>query len=305
MSTTVRDLQLYKEQGRKFAMLTAYDFTTARILDEAGIPVLLVGDSLGMTMLGYGDTLPVTLDEMLHHTRAVRRGVTNAMVVGDMPFMTYHASLEDGIRGAGRFLKEGGANAVKLEGGGRVVELTGKLTQMGIPVMGHLGLTPQSVNQMGGFRVQGRTTDMADQILGDALALEQAGAFGIVLEGIPGELGARITEALRVPTIGIGAGPGCDAQVLVIQDLLGLTGGHVAKFVKQYADLRSTIGEAVARFAAEVESGVFPAVEHTYGAAATPSPTAGILAPPGTAHAANWVEIPAIYGGGESGEARR
>jgi 3-methyl-2-oxobutanoate hydroxymethyltransferase len=265
MSVSVKDLQAYKREGRRFAMLTAYDYTTARILDEAGVPVILVGDSLGMTMLGYQDTLAVTVDEMLHHTRAVRRGVTNALLIGDMPFMSYHASPEDGIRNAGRFLQEGGANAVKLEGAGRVVELTKALTEMGIPVMAHLGLTPQFVNQFGGFKVQGKSEEAADRIQRDALALQQAGAFSLVLEGIPADLGRQVTQALDIPTIGIGAGVDCDAQVLVIQDMLGLSGVRVPKFVKRFADLRGEMIRAVGEYIAEVEGGIFPGPEHSYG----------------------------------------
>ena len=272
MSVTVKDLQQYKREGRRFAMLTAYDFTTAGILDEAGIPVILVGDSLANTMLGYDTTLPVTLDEMLHHTKAVRRGVDNALLVGDMPFMSYHASVEDAIRNAGRFIKEGGANAVKLEGAGRVVEMTRRLTEMGIPVMGHLGLTPQFVNQFGGFKVQGKTDEAAERIERDALALQQAGAFSVVLEGIPADLGTRVTSVLQIPTIGIGAGAGCDAQVLVIQDMLGLSGEKVPKFVKRYADLRGEITRAVGEYIAEVESGAFPTAEYSYGAGAAAKP---------------------------------
>ena len=269
MSVSVKDLQAYKREGRRFAMLTAYDYTTARILDEAGVPVILVGDSLGMTMLGYQDTLAVTVDEMLHHTRAVRRGVTNALLIGDMPFMSYHASLEDGIRNAGRFLQEGGANAVKLEGAGRVVELTKALTEMGIPVMAHLGLTPQFVNQFGGFKVQGKSEEAADRIQRDALALQQAGAFSLVLEGIPADLGRQVTRALDIPTIGIGAGVDCDAQVLVIQDMLGLSGVRVPKFVKRFADLRGEMMRAVGEYIAEVEAGSFPGPEHSYGVGAS------------------------------------
>jgi 3-methyl-2-oxobutanoate hydroxymethyltransferase len=265
MSVTVKDLQAYKREGRRFAMLTAYDFTTARILDEAGVPVILVGDSLGMTMLGYPDTLAVTVEEMLHHTRAVRRGVANALVVGDMPFMSYHASIEDAIRNAGRFLKDGGANAVKLEGAGRVVEMTQRLTDMGIPVMAHLGLTPQFVNQFGGFKVQGKSDEAAERIERDALALQEAGAFSLVLEGIPADLGRRITSVMQIPTIGIGAGIGCDAQVLVIQDMLGLSGEKVPKFVKRFADLRGEITRAVGEYIEEVEAGNFPGPEHSYG----------------------------------------
>ena len=271
MSVTVKDLQAYKREGRRFAMLTAYDFTTARILDEAGVPVILVGDSLGMTMLGYPDTLAVTMEEMLHHTRAVRRGVANALVVGDMPFMSYHASIEDAIGNAGRFLKDG-ANAVKLEGAGRVVEMTQRLTDMGIPVMAHLGLTPQFVNQFGGFKVQGKSDEAAERIERDALALQEAGAFSMVLEGIPAELGRRITSVLEIPTIGIGAGIGCDAQVLVIQDMLGLSGEKVPKFVKRFAGLRGEIKRAVGEYIEEVEAGNFPGPEHSYGMGAAAKP---------------------------------
>jgi 3-methyl-2-oxobutanoate hydroxymethyltransferase len=265
MSVTVKDLQAYKREGKRFAMLTAYDYTTARILDEAGVPVLLVGDSLGMTMLGYPDTLAVTVDEMLHHVRAVRRGVENALLVGDLPFMSYHASIEDGIRNAGRFLQEGGANAVKLEGAGRVVGLTQRLSEMGIPVMAHLGLTPQFVNQFGGFKVQGKSEEAADKIHRDAIALQDAGAFSVVLEGVPADLGRQITRSLSVPTIGIGAGVDCDAQVLVIQDMLGLSGAKVPKFVKRFADLRGEISRAVGEYITEVEAGTFPGPEHSYG----------------------------------------
>jgi 3-methyl-2-oxobutanoate hydroxymethyltransferase len=271
MSLSIKDLQALKRDGRRFAMLTAYDFTTARIVDEAGIPVILVGDSLGNTMLGYDTTLPVTMDEMLHHTRAVRRGVQNALLVGDMPFMSYHATIDDAIRNAGRFIKEGGANAVKLEGGGRVIEYTRHLTGMGIPVMAHLGLTPQFVNQFGGFKVQGKSDEAAERIQRDALALQEAGAFSLVLEGIPAPLGKLVTQRLDIPTIGIGAGPDTDAQVLVIQDMLGLSGERVPKFVKRYADLRGAMTDAVREYIAEVESGAFPTDEHSYGVG-TPKP---------------------------------
>ncbi len=263
-AVTVHDLKAFKERGERFAMLTAYDYLTAQILDEAGVPVLLVGDSLGMVVLGYESTVPVTVDEMLHHTRAVRRGASRAVVVGDMPFMSYQGCMEEGIRNAGRFLKEGGATAVKLEGGGPVVELTARLTAAGIPVMAHVGLTPQSVNQLGGFKVQGRDDAAASRILDDAVSLAQAGAFSIVIEGVPSELGRRITEAVPVSTIGIGAGPDTDGQVLVVSDLLGLTSGRLPRFVKQYADLRSSITDAVKSFSTEVASGDYPGPEHTY-----------------------------------------
>lgn len=266
MSVTINDLRAYKAAGRRFAMLTAYDYTTAQIVDAAGVPVILVGDSLGNTMLGYPSTVHVSMDEMIHHTKAVRRGVENALVVGDMPFMSYQVSLEEATRNAGRFIQEAGANAVKLEGAGMSVELTARLTAAGIPVMAHLGLTPQSVNQLGGYKVQGRSDEAADRILTDALALEAAGAFSLVLEAVPTELGRRVTQELAIPTIGIGAGPHTDAQVLVIQDMLGLSGARVPKFVKRFADLRAQMTSAVTEYIAEVESGAFPGPEHAYGA---------------------------------------
>ena len=262
MSVTVRDLRTFKERGERFGMLTAYDFPTARILDEAGIPVLLVGDSLANNILGYENTLPVTMGEMLHHTRAVARGAKNALIVGDMPFLSYQTSIDEGIRNAGRFLKEGGAHAVKLEGA--KLELTGALVERGIPVMGHIGLTPQSVHAMGGYRVQGKTEEDARRLLDEAQALEKSGIFSLVLEGIPTDLAGQITEALSVPTIGIGAGSHCDAQVLVITDLLGLGAGTYPKFVKPYADLRGEITRAVQRFRDDVAAGVFPDDAHSY-----------------------------------------
>jgi 3-methyl-2-oxobutanoate hydroxymethyltransferase len=262
MSITVRDLRASKERGERFVMLTAYDFPTARILDEAGVPVILVGDSLAQNVLGYETTLPVTMDEMLHHTRAVARGAKNALIVGDMPFLSYQISVEEGIRNAGRFLKEGGAHAVKLEG--PVLELAGALVERGIPVMGHLGLTPQSVHAMGGYRVQGRSEEDARRILDQAQSLEKSGIFSLVLEGIPAALAGEITQAVSVPTIGIGAGAHCDAQVLVLTDLLGLGFGKYPKFAKPYADLRTAITEAVSRFRDEVVSGTFPDEAHSY-----------------------------------------
>jgi 3-methyl-2-oxobutanoate hydroxymethyltransferase len=266
MTTNVRDLRKWKTDGRKFTMLTAYDYTTASWLDRAGIPVLLVGDSLGMTMLGYPDTLSVTMDDMIRYAGAVVRGAPNALIIGDMPFMAYHASSEDAIRNAGRFLQEARVHAVKMEGGGRVIGYTKELTSMGIPVMGHLGLTPTFVNQFGGYRVQGRSDEAAEEILADAKALEEAGAFAVVLEGIPSELGRRVTQALAIPTIGIGAGPRCDAQVLVIQDVLGLNPDHVAKFVRQYARLGDAIEAAAQQFDQDVRNGAFPTPEHEYSA---------------------------------------
>jgi 3-methyl-2-oxobutanoate hydroxymethyltransferase len=273
--TTVLDVQRFKDEHRRFAVLTAYDYLSATILDEAGIPILLVGDSLGMVMLGYPTTLPVTLDEMIHHAKAVARGSRQALLVGDMPFMSYHVSVEQAIASAGRFIQEGGMHAVKLEGGGRIVEITRRLTELGIPVMGHLGLTPQFVHQMGGFKVQGRSQAQAARILADSKELEQAGAFSLVLEGVPAELGATVTKALRIPTIGIGAGAGTDGQVLVFHDALGLTTGKAPRFVKRYANLAQEIGNAAQRFAREVASGEFPGPEHTYSAnGSAPAPAA-------------------------------
>ena len=261
---SVHDLRGYKERGERFVMLTAYDYLTAQILDDAGVPVLLVGDSLGMVVLGYDSTVPVTMDEMLHHTRAVRRGAQHAVVVGDMPFGSYQVSVEDGIRNATRFLQEGGATAVKVEGAGPIVDLTARLTQIGIPVMAHVGLTPQSVNQLGGFKVQGRDDATADRLVDDAVSLAQAGAFSVVVEAVPRAVGRRITQAVDVPTIGIGAGPDTDAQVLVVSDMVGLTSGHLPRFVKPYANLRQSMTDAVKSFSAEVASGDYPGPEHTY-----------------------------------------
>lgn len=264
MPVTVRDIRAFKERGERFAMLTAYDTLSARLLDEAGIPMILVGDSLGMVVLGYESTIPVTMDEMIHHTAAVSRGVSQALVVGDMPFMSYQGSVEDGIHNAGRFLKQGGANAVKLEGGGRVLDLVSHAVESGIPVMGHLGLTPQSVNQFGGYRVQGRDDEGAHRIVQDAKDLEAAGVFSIVLEAVPATLAREVTATVGVPTIGIGAGPDCDAQVLVFHDFLGITQGKQPKFVKRYASLGEEIVRAAREFAREVAEGTYPAPEHSY-----------------------------------------
>ena len=262
--TTVLDVQRFKDESRRFTMLTAYDFLSAQILDQAGIPILLVGDSLGMVMLGYSTTLPVTMDEMIHHAKAVSRGARQALLVGDMPFMSYHSSTEQAIESAGRFVKEGGMHAVKLEGGGRIAELTQRLTGMGIPVMGHLGLTPQFVHQMGGFKVQGKTEAQAARILADARELEAAGAFSLVLEGVPTAVASRVTKSLRIPTIGIGAGPQTDGQVLVFHDFVGLTTGKAPKFVKRYANLADEISRAAQRFSDDVRNGTFPGPEHEY-----------------------------------------
>ena len=264
--TTVLDVQRFKEERRRFAVITAYDFLSARILDEAEIPILLVGDSLGMVMLGYPTTLPVTLDEMIHHAKAVSRGSKRALLVGDLPFMSYHLSAEQAIASAGRFIQEAGMHAVKLEGAGRAVEFTRRLTELGIPVMGHLGLTPQFVNQMGGFKVQGKSAAQAARILADARELEKAGAFSIVLEGVPSELAARVTASLRIPTIGIGAGPSTDGQVMVFHDMFGVTTGKAPKFVKRYAKLAEDIAKAARQYSKEVADGEFPGPEHSYSA---------------------------------------
>jgi 3-methyl-2-oxobutanoate hydroxymethyltransferase len=264
--TTVLDLQRFKAEGKRFAMLTAYDYTTAQLLDAAEIPVLLVGDSAGMVMLGHPTTLPITMDELVILARAVSRGATNALLVGDLPFLSYQASAEEAVHNAGRLLKEAGMHAVKLEGGGPMaVEATRRLTEAGIPVMGHLGLTPQSVHRMGGFKVQGKDPAVAARILAEALELEAAGAFAIVLEGIPSTLAAKVTKALAIPTIGIGAGVQCDGQVLVVHDMLGLSRGHrKPRFVKEFAQLGELVIEAARRYAAEVEAGTFPDAEHSY-----------------------------------------
>lgn len=265
MPVTINDLRAYKQRGERFVMLTAYDALQARLLDEAGIPVLLVGDSVGMGPLGYPSTLPVTMEDMLHHTAAVVRGRKEALVVGDMPFMSYQASLKEGMRNAGRFLQEAGAHAVKLEGAGPVVELTARLTAAGIPVMGHLGLTPQSVNQFGGFKVQGRDPESAQRIVQAAKELEQAGAFALVLEAVPSGLARQVTDSVSIPTIGIGAGPHCDAQVLVFHDFLGIETAYSPRFAKRYAELGKQIVAAARTFAAEVAEGSYPGPEHTYG----------------------------------------
>lgn len=248
----------------KIPCVTAYDFAFARLADEAGIPLLLVGDSLGMAMLGYASTLPVTLEAMLHHTAAVARAASHALVVADMPFLSYQISNEDGMRNAGRFLQEAGADAVKIEGGAFRAGLVEALTLNGIPVLGHIGLTPQSVNVTGGYKVQGRTREAGEQLIADARALADSGAFAIVLECVPPDVAAAVTAASPVPVIGIGAGPACDGQVLVMHDLLGLGQGTPPKFVKSYAALAKAVDEAFRAYAADVQSGAFPAPEHCY-----------------------------------------
>lgn len=252
-----------KRSGEKITMLTAYDYTMARLLERAGIDAILVGDSLGNVMLGYETTLPVTMEDMIHHAKAVRRAVSRPLVVVDMPFMTYQINVDKAVENAGRLMQEAGVDAVKLEGGKPVAEAVRRMTDVGIPVMGHLGMTPQSVNAIGGFRVQGREAKVADRLLEDALALQEAGAFAVVLELIPAEVAARITEALQIPTIGIGAGNVCDGQVLVVQDMLGMNDFR-PRYVKRYAELGAEIEKAVAKYIEEVKSGSFPDEEHTF-----------------------------------------
>ncbi len=265
---TVPEIQRMKGAGHKITALTAYDYPLARILDECGIDILLVGDSLGTVVQGLDTTLPVTLEEMIYHTRLVARARSRALLVGDLPFLSYQAGICQAITNAGRLLKEGGAEAVKLEGGVSMARVIRAIVNVDIPVMGHIGLTPQSIHRMGGYKVQGklpgRRPGQRDRLLEDALAVEEAGAFAIVLEGIPLDLAQEITEKLTIPTIGIGAGPYCDGQILVTHDLLGLTGRFTPKFVKRYADLQAVIGQAVEAYKAEVRAGTFPADEHSF-----------------------------------------
>ncbi len=263
MRITIHNIKDMKKRGEKIAMLTAYDYPTARIVDQAGVPLILVGDSLGNVVLGYDSTIPVTMDDMIHHTRAVSRAVKNALVIGDMPFMTYHISTEDALRNAARFLQEGGAQAVKLEGGVNVVDKVKRLVSCGIPVMSHIGLTPQSIHQLGGFKAQGKTLEAAKALLRDALALQEAGAFAIVMETIPAPLAALISQRIDIPTIGIGAGAGCDGQVQVISDILGLFTDFVPKHAKQYACIAPIMSKAVADYLREVKEGIFPTPSHS------------------------------------------
>ncbi|HLU67320.1 MAG TPA: 3-methyl-2-oxobutanoate hydroxymethyltransferase, partial [Kofleriaceae bacterium] len=255
---TIHTLRQMKQRGERIAMLTCYDATFARLLDESHVDILLVGDSLGMVIQGQETTLPVTLDEVIYHTRAVVRGARRAHVVGDMPFMSYQTSIEAGLAAAGRLVKEGGAHSVKLEGGAQHAELIARLVASGIPVMGHIGLTPQSFHQMGGFKIQGREAGGAERLLEDARALEQAGAYAVVLEGIPAEIAERITAELSIPTIGIGAGVGCDGQVLVVYDLLGMNDSFKPRFVRTYEKLATRIRTAVDAYVADVRDGAFP-----------------------------------------------
>ena len=264
MRTTIIQIKEMKQKGKKIPMLTAYDYATAKLIDGVGVPLILVGDSLGMVVLGYESTIPVTMDEMLHHTKAVVRGTEQALIIGDMPFMTYHASVSEALHNAARFIQEGGAQAVKLEGGETMAETVRRIVECGIPVMGHIGLTPQSVHQLGGFKVQGKTQETAIRLVKDACALEEAGVFAIVLEAVPTPLAKIITKKVGVPTIGIGAGPFCDGQVQVISDLLGLFTDFVPKHAKQYARLSDTIKQAVGDYINEVQAGTFPTDKQSY-----------------------------------------
>ncbi len=258
MRININQIKEMKEKGEKISMLTAYDYSTAQIVDGAGIPLILVGDSLGMVILGYESTIPVTMEEMLHHTKAVVRGTKQAMVIGDMPFMTYHVSIEDALRNAARFIQEGGTQAIKLEGGVTVADKVQRIVECGIPVMGHIGLTPQSIHQLGGFKVQGKTPEAATRLLEDAEALEKAGAFAIVLETVPSQLAALISQRINIPTIGIGSGAGCDGQVQVISDVLGSFTDFVPKHAKQYAKLADIMSTAITHYFEEVKAGSFP-----------------------------------------------
>ena len=258
MRVTIRDLRRMKRNGEKIPMITAYDYTSAQLVERAGIPLILVGDSLGQVVLGYDSTVPVTMDEMVHHIKTVVRGTQRAHVVGDLPFLSYHADIPEAIRNAGRLLKEGGAQSVKLEGGRSQAETVTRIVESGIPVMGHIGLTPQAVNQLGGYRVQGRSLKDAVRLMEDARALEEAGAYAIVLECVPAQLAGMITERVGVPTIGIGAGVGCDGQVQVFHDMMGLFQDFVPKHARQYAQLGQTIVQATQNYVRDVESEQFP-----------------------------------------------
>jgi 3-methyl-2-oxobutanoate hydroxymethyltransferase len=261
---TISTIREMKAKGEKITMLTAYDYSTALIVDEAGIDMILVGDSLGNVMLGYDSTIPVTMDDMIHHTKAVTRATKYAMVIGDMPFMSYQASQDEAIANAGRLLKEAGAHGIKLEGGREMADVVRRIVSAGIPVMGHLGLTPQSVHQLGGYKVQGKQKEAAEKIIEDAKILEEAGAFSVVLECVPEKLAEEITASLTIPTIGIGAGIHCDGQVLVVNDMLGMFEKFTPKFVKKYANLNADMREAVSQYIDEVKSEVFPGKEHSF-----------------------------------------
>ena len=264
MRITINQIKDMKQKGEKITMLTAYDYSTAKIVDEVGVPLILVGDSLGMVVLGYESTVPVTMEDMLHHTKAVVRGTKHTMIVGDMPFMTYHISIDDALKNATRFIQEAGAQAIKLEGGVTVAEKVKRIVECGIPVMGHIGLTPQSIHQFGGFRVQGRTPEAAVKMLKDAQALEEAGAFAVVLETVPTPLATLITQKIGIPTIGIGAGVGCDGQVQVINDILGSYTDFVPKHAKQYAKLADIMSSAITEYYNEVKAGTFPTAKQSF-----------------------------------------
>lgn len=264
MKNTILTFKKAKQNGEKLSMLTAYDYSMAKIIDESGINGILIGDSLGMVVKGDEDTLGVTVDDIIYHTKAVKKGAKNALIVADMPFLSYHVSTDDAVLNAGRLMKEGGANAVKLEGGANIADKIKAIVDAQIPVMGHLGLTPQSINAFGGFRVQGKTEEAAKKLIEDAKRLEEAGVFSIVLEGIPAKVAELITNAVSVPTIGIGAGKGCDGQILVYQDMLGMFSDFVPKFVKQYANIGSVMREAIQSYIKEVQDGSFPEEKHTY-----------------------------------------
>ena len=263
MRISINEIRDMKQRAEKIVMLTAYDYATASIIDDAGIPLILVGDSLGMVVLGYQSTIPVTMEEMLHHTKAVVRGTKHTVVVGDMPFMTY-ASISDAQRNAARFIQEAGAQTVKLEGGTNMAETVNRIVSCGIPVMGHIGLTPQSINQLGGFKVQGKSDQAAARLLDDARSLEQAGAFAVVLETVPAQLAALITRSISIPTIGIGAGAQCDGQVQVISDILGLYTDFVPRHARQYARLAEASRAAIAQYASEVKDGTFPTEQNSF-----------------------------------------
>ena len=264
MKHTVTTLQKQKEESNKITMLTAYDYSMAKLMNDAGIEMILVGDSLGMVMLGYEDTLPVTMEDMIHHTRAVSRGAADTFVVADMPFMSYQTSVYDAVKNAGRLIQEGHAQAVKLEGGATVCEQIEAIVKASIPVCAHIGLTPQSVNAFGGFKVQGKSQEAARQLIEDAKAVEAAGAFMVVLECVPAKLAKLISETINIPTIGIGAGNGCDGQVLVYQDMLNMFDGLKPKFVKHFANVGEMMKQAFADYSTQVKSGAFPAEEHTF-----------------------------------------
>ena len=264
MRTTINQIKDMKRKGEKIVMLTAYDYSTAKIVDEVGIPLILVGDSLGMVVLGYESTIPVTIEECLHHTKAVVRGTKKALVVGDMPFMTYHTSVEEALKNAARFIQEAGAQAIKLEGGVTVAEKVRRIVECGIPVMGHIGLTPQSILQFGGYKIQGRTPEAAVKMLKDAQALEEAGVFGIVLETVPTPLATLITRKISVPTIGIGAGIGCDGQIQIINDILGSYTDFVPKHTKQYTKLADIMSSAITEYYNEVKAGTFPTDKQSF-----------------------------------------